>query len=388
MRTAHFVCHAWDLADEGVELSLDRLAGEVGVDSVCVPAVTDAIDVYRPRGAGESRRFRTDGGIHYRADAQRFAATRIRPAPASWMKSRHVLADVAEHAAKRGLALRLAMSCCLNRAAAERHAFAVCKDAVGECRTARLCPSNPDVAAFVAAVAGDLAEQFAPAAIELENLGFGFDAAGSPEWIGMHVGPLERFLLSLCFCESCVQAAGRAGVDVTTVRERTVQALERVFGGEPARDESPDELLARDTLLADFTAFREQAVASIVASVRSAVQTELVVADPGEWAVGGFSPRGLRDACDAFRAPDGESIDAGAAPVESPYGVQPARVQRRFRCGPPQFHQASDLVRSVHRAVETGCEAIGFFDFGTTTHAGLDWARQALRFARRDAISS
>ena len=83
-----------------------------------------------------------------------------------------------------------------------------------------LCPSNPDVRAYIAALVSDIADNLAPAAVELEFLHFGGFEHDVHHGIGsVKLDAFTEYLLGLCFCPHCMGRAQVAGVDGAAVRQ-------------------------------------------------------------------------------------------------------------------------------------------------------------------------
>ena len=108
-----------------------------------------------------------------------------------------------------------------------------------------LCPANPDVRAFAGALASDVAG-YGVSNIFAESLNFhGLGHGYHHERYFEDLGEIGTFLLGLCFCEHCLEAAGNAGVDAERVKHSVRGELGRRFEQEP--DEETGEL-AREWL--------------------------------------------------------------------------------------------------------------------------------------------
>ena len=116
-----------------------------------------------------------------------------------------------------------------------------------------LCPSNPAVREYAVALAREVDERFAPAALDLETVGWG--AIPQPK-IGVPLGESERFLVSVCFCDAC-----------------------RALVGAPAGIE---ELLAESDELAAFQTAREQVVLDLVREIAASVSARVHVVHWGD----------------------------------------------------------------------------------------------------------
>lgn len=61
------------------------------------------------------------------------------------------------------------------------------------------------------------------------------------------------------------------------------------------------------------------------------------------------------------------------------------RREAAFFCWPPMCKDGPALVSAVHEASQAGCLAVGFAHYGAAPLASLEWIRQAVRYARREA---
>src|SRR6201999_818641 len=92
-----------------------------------------------------------------------------------------------------------------------------------------LCPSNPDARAYVCALVEDVTHAYRPDIVELESPSFmGFAHEYHHEKDGVGLAAEDDFLLSLCFCPSCVAGAAKAGVDAEAARKYVGQWVVQV----------------------------------------------------------------------------------------------------------------------------------------------------------------
>src|SRR5207237_3970585 len=94
----------------------------------------------------------------------------------------------------------------------------------------------------------------------------------------IELGPLGRYLLGLCFCEHCLAAARRDGVDAGRLRQEARAELENRFATQP--DPEPAELDRADLgsfsggELGGYLDSRSKSVASLVAEGAAAARAE------------------------------------------------------------------------------------------------------------------
>ena len=92
-----------------------------------------------------------------------------------------------------------------------------------------LCPANPHVREFMRALSTDLDANYNLARIEYESLNYGGYRLRNNPKIGVELGPVGSYLMSLCFCEGCSKRAQDAGVDLEALRARAEKTAPRVL---------------------------------------------------------------------------------------------------------------------------------------------------------------
>lgn len=389
MRSAFFWCYPWDLLDEGVDVVLDRLVGEVGADALSVATTYHSVSQFRPHTDVAPRRWSHPAAAHFQPQMARYANTRIKPIPASWMKSRNPLELIAGRCERRNVALRAWTVGCHGSALAERYPDAACKGVFEERSTTWLCPACPDVREYVASLVADLSANYRLAAVELESADFGWPHTHGHEKSGLSIGPIEALLLSLCFCESCGQAAADAGVDSLMVQRSVQVHLEPTLSGMPARDQSLEDFVRRDSMLAAYLSVRKSAVTALLDTVRRRTELPIVLHVPFDATISGVDLTEAARRVDAMVLPAWSSdlgVDIAPRLAELRDILDgPQRIERGFHCTRPAFAEGANLVRVVHAAVAAGHDTIGFYNYGIAPGECLQWARQAIRYARREA---
>ena len=388
MAKAFFWCYPWDLEDEGYDRALGRLAGEIGVDAVSVAAVLDDLTEFRSRELNGPRTIVRQAAAHFHPSSKHYANTRLRPTAAAWMKSRDPLGQITKRARQHSLQCRAWAVCCRNSLLAARHPMAACVDVFGDPIAARLCPSNPDVREYVAALVDDLSSNHAIDAIELEEVGFGAGARCAPLETGVALGPIGGILKGWCFCASCRQRAEEAGLDVQEVTAAVLACLGPILRAEPSRPATFGDVLGKTPCLAAYHNMRCGAVQTLLEMVRRRTNKPLFVHVEADAFGSGIEAAALGDCCDGLVvSPKGDATTVLPEPAgriaRSCGGAD--RICVGTYCYPPDVCDGPTLVTRVRQAWQSGYAAIGFANYGVAPEPALDWVRQAIRFARRDA---
>jgi len=378
----YFRCHPRDFEDEGAA-AFERLAGEIGVDAVSFEAISDETAALRPRAEAGRRWFRHPGGAWFQPDRQAYASLAVKPAIAAEIKSRNPIEKIASEARARGLALRLGITGCRHPALVAANPHLAARDATGEANRTHMCPAHPEVRAWLAATAADLTTNYPVEALEIETVGLGHEAAGDANLAcGMSLPPAARHLLGWSFSPAMRQRAKDAGIDADQVCNRIAERLYCAFECRPLPESTLGDLLASDDALLAYHRVQTEAVTSLVVEIRERCRGRLLLHLPAAPRAAGFDTIAIAQHCDAFVA----HVHANeTAPVGLDAIIERARFEPVFRCHPPNVTSGDAFVAAVHRRAGAGHAAIGFADYGLAAAPCLDWVRQAIRFARRDA---
>ena len=389
MFNANLWCYVWDLEDEGIDHVVDRLHGEVGATGVSVATSYHSVEHWRVHAGVTPRIYRADGAVYFQPDAKRYAATRLRPIVAPAIKSRNPLARIADACARRHMHLRSWTVGAHNSALVARHKEMAVRNVFDDMNPTWLCPANPDVREYFRALIGDLSANYPLDAIELES--FLFPAATHAhrhEKIGIEFGPADQFLLTLCFCPSCRQAASAADVDVDAAARSTKVRLEATFKAGRGSELSPDELLAEDEPIRQLDRWRTDSMTALIAALAKAGTVPLVLYDFGALSTMGGDLAALAPHADRYLGLCYTTeIDAINRTVKRLRAVKadPAAVERGFHTFAPVCPDAPTLVRQLTRAAELGVRSVNLYNYGIMPETNLDWVRQAIRAAARIA---
>lgn len=400
---------ATDLRDEGVETVLDNAQGRAGLQGVTLAcAYHHARDIF-PHNPVRKVRYLEGGAVFFRPEARRYAGLRIQPQVSRLAREADVLAELVARAGRRGLEVRAWTVCLHNTTLGSRYPDCAIHNAFGDPYITALCPANPDVRAYLRALAGDIARR-GVGAILAEALGYQpFDHGYHHERSFLPLSPAAKFLLGLCFCDHCAGAIGRAGVDVARVRRFARAELEAIFDDEPGTlpDDEPDlATLAplTDGELGRFLEARQGIVTSLVAEIGEAVaqagEARLVVMDMSGAAKGyaAGQPSGPPAAASAWQ--DGLDLAAvgraGHGLAAIGYARDPARLDTdlaayrallpagsplavALRPMPPDCDSAANLAAKIALARQRDVDWVDFYHYGFIRLPVLDRVREAWR---------
>ena len=101
--------YPWDLADEDISSSLDRLHGEIGITGLSLWAAIPSSTQLRVRDI-EPRVVHTRGGLLFHPTDEHYESTRCKPITSSKIKSRDPIDKIVHEAQQRGMDVALMIS--------------------------------------------------------------------------------------------------------------------------------------------------------------------------------------------------------------------------------------------------------------------------------------
>jgi len=371
-------CHPLDLLPGGSEAVLDLIHGELGANGLSVWLGHGATTRIRPPLLTE-RVLCTEGGLFFRPDAAAFEATRLKPLPSRDAPASDWLGPLHEKCREREMMLRGIISCGLLGRVARRHPDMACKNAFGMPSHGGLCLVNPDVRAFLVALVREMSRRSIFDSLVLADTCFHWPEAWDyPGPTSLPMGEVERAALSMCFCESCLQAAGDAGVDGAAARQSVTTFIDSFLEGAPPALSLADVADTHAALEA-WLVWRGQALSSLWAELAEASTCDIVVALDFELARSAFA--GL-----AYDAVDGVMqvfrTDDQSIPQLNP---RPRRRELDIRTYHCVGERSAALVARLKQHAEAGFHTFHIASDAVFSETGRAAVRQAIRFAKRDA---
>src|SRR5262245_42182390 len=104
--------HMPDLERNGLDDSLSAIAGDIGIDGLCMSATSNSRAVVFSSGSGDVQCAEFEDGACFQPDPKLYAGTRLRPHTQGWIKHRNPLDTLVRAAEKNRLGLRLRLTCC------------------------------------------------------------------------------------------------------------------------------------------------------------------------------------------------------------------------------------------------------------------------------------
>ena len=382
---------ATDIRDEGLDAVLDNVQHRAGLGGITVAAAYhEARDIF-PHNPVRKVRFLENGAIFFRPDPARWREIRLQP-PVS--EAADALPELVAGAASRGLTVHAWTVFLHNGALAEGYADCAPQNAFGDPYLTELCPANPDVRAYARVLGAEVA-RLGVASIVAESLHYHpLEHGYSHERYFVPLGPRARYLLGLCFCPHCLEAAARTGTDGEGVRAAVRRELEGVFDG---AEEAPLEL---EEALGDYARAREEVVTSLASDVAAAARAEgaeFAFMDLSGAIKGYATGRPTGDAAPSIAWQLGVDVAAVAKVCGSLEAIGYARDPGRLRIdleayrklageaplsvvlrpAPPDCDSPQNLREKIRLAAELDLARVDFYHYGLMRLDALDLIREA-----------
>ena len=257
---------------------LDNVGERAGVGGVTMAAAYHhGRDVF-PHNPARKVHFLEGGSVFFQPNPGRYRGLTLQPRVSRLVNESDVLADLCREASARSMRTRAWTVYLHNYTLGEAHPECACRNVFGDAHLTDLCPANPEVRAYVNALTADIASK-GVATVVAESLHYhGLEHGFHHERYFIELGAFGRYLLGLCFCEHCMAAAQRRGVQTESLRIEARRELERRFAARPERE---DPELVRE-LVGNFAAgelrayldTRSATVTSLVAQAAQAATSE------------------------------------------------------------------------------------------------------------------
>jgi hypothetical protein len=396
---------ATDLRDEGTDTVLDNVHNRAGLDGLTLAVVYhDARDIF-PHNPIHKVRYLEGGAVFFPPDIDLYEGMRLQPHVSELAHSGDPLGELCEAAGQRGMRVNAWIVFLHNDRLGFSHPECSTQNAFGDRYLTDLCPSNPDVRMYARTLASDIA-RYDVSTILSESLHFhGLGHGYHHERYFEELGAVGVYLLGVCFCEHCLEAARRRGIDAAMVHRLVRDELERRFSG--AGSEDPEGLTREDLEplgseeMIGYLDTRKETVTSLVGEVATEASgrgvdfafLDLCGAEKG-FATGdphgvaapyigwqtGVDHAALAEVCDTVSAtgyatdPNRLNMDLDAYETLIP---DASRLGLVLRPMPPDCRSAENLAAKVAFARERGLRRLDFYHYGFCRLHALDWIRQA-----------
>ncbi len=276
------------------------------------------------------------------------------------------------------------------------HPDCVVHNAFGDPYFYNLCPSAPEARAYALGLATDVTESYPVSGPSLEVPGFLPYAHGyHHEFAFVRWNPWLENQLGLCFCDHCVAAAERAGIDAGRLKAQTAADIEAYLDSDIDYPDDMAQAFWRADAVADgdlrrYLDFRNTIVTSLVTEIRAAVRRDVNVAvipsvarpTGGAWYEGSDlkalgEATGIIEAC--LYEPSAMRVKSDLFDIRRRLRGTGAKLRGILRPAHPDIADRGEFIAAVKALREAGIDGLAFYNWGHLRRSNLEWIGAALR---------
>ena len=384
--------YPWDVVDRGPAAFLDECRA-LGITDLHVATIYHTGKFLLPRNRRSRVYFPEPGCLYVPASREFFGEVRPNVSPLAstgWL----------EGLTGGGLPLSAWTVFHHSSTLGARYPHLTARNLYGDAYPYALCPTHPAVQEYAVALARSMAVMGCFETIDLETIGFlGYYHGFHHEMTAVPVGPLEQFLLSLCFCEACRKEGERRCNDMNQLAADLRRLLDRKLQSDDAAGRHPDNmgelagLIALMPPLQQLIRQRLEIVSMLVARIRAAigrtrlaVYTSGFVGAPSNIWMEGVDIEKLRDLVDRFHllayAEDPELANADLAQCLF-LAKDASRLNLTLSLGLPSTPTLGHAMAKVQYAWKQGIRSFSFYNYGLLGEGRLGWLREIAAKVRR-----
>lgn len=375
--------YPWDLLDEGVEETANRLQN-LGIDEINLATNYHHVQTFLPHNP-ERRTFFARASSYFQPGDE---YERLEPIPNETMDGEDWLDHIDNELAETDIGLNSWTIGCHNSRLGMNHPDMTLTSPYGDDLVFGLCPSNPEVQAYLKALLADLDMRASFDKIELETFDYFYGTGFGWHHDKYHtqLGTLGEFLFGLCFCDHCRVNAADAGVDVETARARTIDTLDAIVEGELPHDINLAGWLMTHPTVVEYIEVRIQTLADVYADLEATVTDAELGAYLGFFGVEdawmhGIDPNELAAYLDFYTVIAYESTPDAvrerlriARQLTSEAGIP---LDTGILPSHPAIHDRQTIADIVDAVAEFGTRRVSFYNYGLLPERNLKWVGAA-----------
>mgnify|MGYP005810939859 CR=1 FL=1 len=381
--------YPWDMYDTGVREAACEIA-RLGIDTVSVATAYHSGRFLEPRNPVKKVYFPEADTVYF--DLQESYGT-LAPKISTLASQSPLLRPIVEECQRNNMQVAAWTVSLHNTRLGMEFPQCTTQNAFGNHNYYNLCPADPMVRSYVVTLARDISRIAGITSIELESLNFmGFDHEFHHEKDGVGLTKLQKFLLSVCFCEDCMALAQKEGIDAQEARSQVRELLDEAFsrtipdsGPERLFEEENREFFRRWPSLYQYLDARKQPVSTLVSAIRGVVgpSTQVYFLDlfgPEDGWMYGIDYEQIGTECDGIVlcAYDSNAEQVARKVSRAKPMVQKSNLCVGLRLFYPETPSAEELRNRVQAALSSGADGISFYNYGLIPEKRLQWIKGSL----------
>ena len=221
--TTSIYAHPWDLADEGLDVSLDRIADVGGCEEVLLTPCYHRGDYLLPHHPTHPVYFGEPGAIYFEPEVARYEATSIRPMVSHKVTDPEYFDRIVDAIEERGLSFGAWVVYAYQDQLAAAYPQMARHDVFGTPYSGQLSFAPADVCDYFVALTKEVMDRFAPSSVFIEALGrLGFPL---PPKRQVEIDGRSQYLLSLCFNPATIALANDS-MDAEGFRQQVLEYVQ------------------------------------------------------------------------------------------------------------------------------------------------------------------
>jgi hypothetical protein len=347
---------------------------------------------------GAQLQYLLDGFHYYKPNAENYGENSLSPASSDHLLNNEMLDSVIDTASARNFDVNAWAVFLHNSAIGKKNPEAAVTNVYGNNFLSELCPSNPQVRGYVLGLTSDLCTRGIKS-LAIESLHFhGARHGEHHERFFLEMSTTTEFLLSLCFCQSCINQFTQTAGDALALKAKVIVALK------PFMDDKDPWLgihLTKDLLaqilgpeILRYLRSREESVSSLYRDVSAIAHAKGVTTrfvdqaplidgdDPNplqlSWMVG-IDNDEVRRHVDIYEPliyrERPEKVEEIAVHYKKLVGGEIVSILRPTY---PDNGSEESLVKKVHALKNIGISEIDFYLLDTMRPRDLKWIKSAL----------
>ena len=386
---ASIYTYSWDLTDEGLDRSLNRIADIAHCDEVMLTPSYHVSTYFLPHNPTRPLYYGEDGAVYFHPDYKRYFRTRIRPRVSDVVDQEGYFERVVEAINKRGLKFSAWIVYCYNHYLARTYPEFAKHDAFGNPYLAQLSTAPPDAREYLAALTENIVQVYKPSAVHVESLSrlrwrYGFR---NPKVLSEITDRVE-FLMGLDFNPAAVAYCTKQGFDGPEFQKSVLNWLRPRLARLPTEsDRAPvDEAWIKEAFdgrLNDWLQLRRKQttelwtrIAKIIHDGGAKIQSVLATSDSQQRT--DISPSANRY-LDRVTVGPFQSVAEGKAGVQQIKGAINEGGVVMVSTQPGRMTRAEPLEEEVSIAKKSGAGGCTFYNYGLLREEQLGFVGSAIR---------
>lgn len=223
--------YPWDLLDEGIEETVDKLSQNPGIDWLSITTVYHSGKFLLPHNPKKKIYFPQSGALYFQPSKDWYGKLRFKPPIWNELgENANFWDEIATAAGDRGIKIAAWTLGLHNTWLASNYPDCSIENVYGDKIITDLCPNNSDVQDYVCAIINDISENLPVEKILIESLEYmPFTHGFHHEVIGVPMSATVNYLMSMCFCPYCTKETEAAGLDALEIKNWVKRYLDRHF---------------------------------------------------------------------------------------------------------------------------------------------------------------